>query len=141
MGNLYKQFATDPERERNGITVEYHDDEDPNAPPQRFKVARSGGANVEYNKAIERLTKPYRRALAAGTVPLVTVKKLQTQAFVETCMLGWENVTGPDNRPISFSKEAAQKLMDDLPDLCEDLQAQANTANLFKLSLEGDVKN
>lgn len=142
MSFLHKQFKTSKKKEREGITIEYRDDENPDAVPVRFVVARAGGANVAYNKVLDRETKPLRRAIAAGTVSASTLTKVTQKAFVEACLLGWENV--PDEatgKPIPFSKEAATAYLEDLPDLLADLQAQASGAQLFLEDAEADAGN
>jgi hypothetical protein len=61
---------------------------------------------------------------------------------VETVLLGWESVTGPDGKPLEFSKENAVKLFTDLPDLFKDIRETAEDMTLFKLELdEADAGN
>lgn len=141
MASIYKKFETNKERETKGITVEYHDDENPEAPPAKFVIARSGGSNAAYAKMLDVETKPLRRSLAAGTIPVATMQRISRKCFVETCLLGWENVIGKDNKPIPFSKTAASQLFEDLPDLAEDLMAQASNASLFRYDEEVDSGN
>jgi hypothetical protein len=139
--SLYSQFKTNANRERAGIRVEYRDFEKPDEPVPTFIVARAGGSNVAYNKALERETKPLRRAIATGNVPVATLLAINRKVFVETCLLGWENITSPAGDPIPFSQEAANTLFTDLPDLYTDLEQQSNSANLFRDNLESDSKN
>lgn len=141
MASIYKKFETNKERETKGITVEYHDDENPESPPAKFVIARSGGSNAAYAKMLDVETKPLRRSLAAGTIPVATLQRVNRKCFVETCLLGWENVIGKDDKPIPFSKAAAAALFEDLPDLAEDLMAQAANASLFRYDEEVDSGN
>ena len=141
MASIYKKFETNKERETKGITVEYHDEENPEAPPAKFVIARSGGSNAAYAKMLDVETKPLRRSLAAGTIPVATLQRVNRKCFVETCLLGWENVIGKDDKPIPFSKAAAAALFEDLPDLAEDLMAQAANASLFRYDEEVDSGN
>jgi len=140
--SLFKQFQTDPKLERSGINVEYHDDDaEPGALPATFTVARAGGANVAYDKAIDREMKPLRRAIEAKTVSTETIKRAIRKAFIETCLLGWKNVMGQDGKPLDFSKENAEMLFTTLPELYEDLARQSNTVSLFLLTAKADEKN
>lgn len=141
MSGLYAQFKTDKNLEISGIRVEYHDDDNPEAKPETFIVRRAGGANVSYNKALDLATRPMRRAIAAGSASLESLNRVQRVAFIDTVLIGWENIKGPDEKEIPFSRDAATKLFNDLPDLFEDLQRQANTAQLFRISEEVDAKN
>jgi hypothetical protein len=69
--SLEKLFKTNKKMEREGILIDYGPNEDlPGDPPPsiRFRVARSGGSNVAYSKVLERITKPWKRALQNGQV-------------------------------------------------------------------------
>jgi len=139
--SLYSQFKTNSNRETSGIRVEYPDFDKPNAPVPTFIVARAGGSNLAYNKALERETKPLRRAIATGNIPLAALMAINRKVFVETCLLGWENVTTSDGEPIAFSTDAANVLFTDLPDLYADLEQQSNNVAHFREQLEVDAKN
>lgn len=142
MSFLHKQFKTSKKKEREGIRIEYRDDENPDAPAVAFVIARAGGANVAYNKVLDRETKPLRRAIQAGTVSADTLMRCTRKAFIEACLLGWENV--PDEKtgkPIPFSKDAASDYLEELPDLFADLQQQASGAQLYLEDAEADAGN
>lgn len=138
---LHKQFATDPELEKNGVLVEYPDPD--GGKSSFFRIARAGGANMAYSKTMERLAKPLRRQIANEQLSPAQAQRITKTAFVETVLLGWENVTDPTtDELVNFSVPAALKLFEELPDLYADLAEQAGKAALFrKAALEADAKN
>lgn len=139
--SLYSQFKTNANRETTGIRVEYPDFEKPLAPVPTFILARAGGSNIAYNRALERETKPLRRAIATGNIPLAALMAINRKVFIETCLLGWENVTTSDGVELECNATNANVLFTDLPDLYADLEQQANNVAHFREQLEVDAKN
>lgn len=139
---LHKNFATNKNLEREGITVEYFDPEEVDEKPVRIKIARAGGSNVAYDKELDKATKAIRRQIGAGQVSLAKIRTITRDVFAKTVVLGWENVKDENGVAIPFTPEAALKLFTDLPDLFDDLQEQASNAGLFRAGqLEDDAKN
>lgn len=144
MSGLYTQFKTDPKKEKEGVSIAYPGEDDDNTPVEKlptFVVARTGGANTNYQKAQERIFKPHRRAIASNTLSIQRINSLSRQAFVEGSLLGWSNIKDADGKEIPFSKEAALKLFTELPDLYSDLSAQAGDPEHFKADPELDAGN
>lgn len=140
MSNLYKNFKTESNLETGGILVQYGLDS--KGQPVRFKIARAGGANKAFTRQLERVTKPYRRQIQAGSLDNDLGDRLYRDVFVDTVLLGWENVEGPDGQPLPFNRENAIKLFTDLPDLFADLREQAGNIALFReVVLEEDLGN
>lgn len=146
--SLHKLFKTDKKRERDGVYIDYGpnedlpEGEDGRRPTMRFKIARAGGSNNEYNKAIERLTRPHRRAIQTGNFGNDQAEALFREAFIAHVLLGWEGVTGEDKAIIPYSKKAAEKLFAEMPDLLAALREEASNASLFREELrETDLGN
>ena len=140
MSNLYKQYRTDPNLETSGIFLNYG----PNSKgdPMRIRIARAGGANKGFSKALERITRPHRRAIQTGTLSNDLSDSLMKGAFAETVILGWENIEGPEGEILDFNKENVIRVLDDLPDLYADLREQANNVALFRETiLDDDLGN
>lgn len=138
--SLYTIFKTDDSLETNGITIDYG----PNSKgkPTKIRIARSGGANKSFSKTLERLTRPHRRAIQNGLLDNATADAIFRQAFVESVLLGWENVEGPTGDDLPYTQENALTLLTDLPDLYTDLREQANNAALFRAAtMEADLGN
>jgi hypothetical protein len=142
--SLEKLFKTNKKMEREGILIDYGPNEDlPGDPPPsiRFRVARSGGSNVAYSKVLERITKPWKRALQNGQVSNERAKEMDREAFIEACLLGWENVT-LGGQVLEFSAANAKVLFETLPDMYDDLREQAGSSALFREETrEADLGN
>jgi hypothetical protein len=135
--NLYDQFATDAQMEKQGIIIDYGPNADlpkvdGEAPHILFRIARAGGANQTFNKVLERLTRPHRRMIQSGHMDTVLADQLYEQAFIESILLGWDNVTNKAGEPLPYSKLNAAQLFKDLPELYRDLREQANNSSLFR---------
>jgi hypothetical protein len=138
--SLYKLFKTNENLEADGIWIEYGTNE--KGEPIRVKIARAGGHNVGFSKALEKATRPYRKAIQTGMLDNKTADRLYKEVFAEHVVLDWLNVDGPDGEPLAFSKDNALKLFEDLPDLFADLREQASNVALFRDELrEADLGN
>lgn len=145
--SLSKQFETNKAKEVEGVALQYGENSDGTIPT--FWLSRMSRANQQYTKTLETVTRPYRRQMDLGTLANDTAEKLFLEVFVKTILKGWDNiklsdVTGDENDEgfAPFNFENAIKLMKRLPELYDDLQAQAKSAALFKdESLEIESKN
>lgn len=136
MSGLYKTFATNEKHETQGVLLEYGRTEPtaeaPEGLPIRIRIARAGGRNTEFNKALEKATRPYRKALQAGRVEVATIEALYREVFVDHCILGWENVADATGSVLPYTRDNVLKVLTDLPDLYTDLKEQANELSLFR---------
>lgn len=128
--SLYKLFKTNENLETDGIWLEYGQTAD--GKPIRIKIARAGGHNVAFSKALEKATRPYKKAIQTGMLDNKTADRLYKEVFAETVVLDWINVEGPDGQPMEFNKENVLKLFEDLPDLFVDLREQSANVALFR---------
>lgn len=141
MKSLYEQFKTDEKVEKDGVWIEYALGTD--APPARIKVARAGGSNSKYNRIFEAKAKPYRRQLAAGTLDEKTSTRIYAEVYADSVVLAWENINGPDGKPMEFTRDNIIKLFTDLPELFDDVRAQASRIAAFRsqIATEEDSGN
>lgn len=145
--SLVKQFGTDVEKECEGVAIQYGSNEDGSIPA--FHISRMSRSNVRYTKRLEVATRPYRRQIELGTLDNDVAERIFMQVFVDSVLKGWENiklsdVTGieDDEGFATFNKENAMKLFERLPELYDDLQAQAKSAAIFKdEEIEDATKN
>lgn len=128
--SLYNQFETNKEAEVEGVEVEYGANADKTVP--KFRISRMSKANKKYTKALERATRPHRRAIELETMNNDLAERLFMGVFVDTVLLGWSNVQDREGKNIAFNKENALKLFTDLPELYDDLQEKAKKASLFR---------
>jgi len=122
--NVYEMFETDKASEEKGIVIDYGE--------FNITIARSGGANQKYNKILESLTKPYRRAIQTETIDPEIVKKLIVEAHARAVVIGWDGIKDRSGKKMEYSVENCIKLFTDLPDLFDDIREQATKTSLFK---------
>lgn len=138
--SLYKQFKTDGDIEKKGIILSYGENE--RGEEIWFRIARAGGANRAYERAVEAKTRPYRRQIQNESADPVVLERVLREVYAETIILAWGGVDTPDGEPLAFSRENAVKLLHDLPDLFRDIREQASKIALFREELlEADSEN
>lgn len=138
--SLYAQYATDKKAEKQGVWVDFGQNEDGSV--IKFKISRMSKTNKKYTKRLEAQTKPFRRAIELETMDDALAEKIFMEVFVDTILLDWQNVNDRDGKPLKFSKENAMKLLEELTDLYEDLQEKAKKASLFREeALDEEAKN
>lgn len=131
--SMYGTYKTDEQMEREGVYINYGS--------FRVCLARAGGANKRYQKVLEAKARPYRRAIETETMDTERALEIRRDAFLETCILGWDvkvgtdwvpGIEGPDGTVLPFNKDNLLMAARDLPDLFEDLMAQAGKAALYR---------
>lgn len=132
MAGTFGAFKSDVERERSGIWLDYGD-------AGEFLVARAGGANKAYEKALNRISKPHRRAIEAEAIDNDKAFDLMKQAFAEAIVMDWRGVTDEQGNPIPFSKEKCLWLLRELDDLFHALREDAHKAALYRASLREEA--
>ena len=133
--NLYTQFETHQSAEINGIWIEYEGG-------SKFLVARSGGANKKYINALAKARQPLRKQIMAGNLSEEKATEIIRRCFLKYCLLGWKNVADKADVVMEFSFENAMILMTSLPELFNELVAQADLmANYQNQEREDDKKN
>jgi hypothetical protein len=123
--STYKKFKTDTKSECDGVILDFGEGE-------QYRIARAGGSNKAYLRAIEKTNRKYRRQIQLGILKEETSAKILRAIFSDTIVLGWEGVTGPSGEPLEFTRENAIKLFEDLPDLFDNIREAAADAALFR---------
>ena len=140
--SLYKQFATNTDKEIEGIEVQMTEAENEDGSIPTFVVSRMGKSNKRYSKALEAATRPYRRQIELGTMNNDKAEEIFMGVFVDTVLKGWKNVRDENGAELPFNKQNAVKLLTDLPDVYDRLQEEAKlSANFRDAALEEEVKN
>lgn len=136
MKSVYQTYATDPKLEaETGIALDYGE-------LGTFFVKRAGGANRSYAQRLAALTKPYQRQIDSNTLDPKISLGLMAKLYSEHVVIGWQGVSGPDNEPLIYSREACEKLFNDLPDLFADIQKSAQDMQNFLIQkIEDNAKN
>lgn len=139
--SLYSQYATNQDKESTGATIEVGVNDDDNSVIS-FVVARMGGANKAYQKALEEATRPYRRQIQQGTLSESISEDILKRVFCKTILKGWSNVRDQFNEVLPFNQDTAYKLMTELPELYRELSEQASDIALFRdEQLKEEAKN
>jgi hypothetical protein len=131
----YKTFESDSDLENNGVLLDLGD-------VGKFKIARAGGANKAYLKALNKHGAPYRAAIQAGSLDDNLALKIVQEVFAEAILLGWEGVTDRDGKPLVFTRENVLRIFNDLPDLFAAIRNFAENAAYYRKSvLAADAGN
>lgn len=131
----YEQFKNDAKYEKDGITLDLGD-------AGKFKIARAGGANKNFEREFSKAMRPYRRRIETNNVSNDELQKEVVKVFAKTVILGWEDVTGPDGNDLPFTYENCVTVMTDLPDLFREIHEAATEQALFRAQVnEDDAKN
>lgn len=137
MHNLAKH-RMDPAKEQNGFEFTYDEEEG-----VVFTLARAGGSNKEFDKALEEAMKPYRRNGQLGIkIPEEKDALILKEVFAETVLKAWRGIKNEDGSDFQFTKENAVRLFTEFPDIFMALRVQANElSNFRKEALEVEAKN
>lgn len=147
--SMFEQFETDPVLESEGIWIDYGD--------FRVQIGRAGGANKKYLSYAEAKTKPFRRAIQAGTMPEDRSRALLYDIYAKTVIFNWQVSDGEDKDGNTKWKNGIHKkgggilevtpenimlTFKLLPAVFIDLQQAAEGIGLFrKEEMEADAKN
>lgn len=153
--SMYSQFKTDAKLEAKGVVIDYG--------AFRVTIARAGGSNTRYRKALESESKPYRRALATETIDPEVAEDIMRRVYAQTIVLNWEvnenygkkgpngepfeakwkkGIEGPEGDILQVTEKNLVMTFKNLPDLFTDLQQQASKIALFRQDLlESDAGN
>jgi hypothetical protein len=132
MASPYDLFKTDPMTETEGLTLDYGD--------FQIRIARAGGANRGFVRALEARLKPYRRQLQSETLDEQVAERILREVYADHVILGWQGVADGDGKAMAFSRANVLKLLSDLPELFRDLQEQAGRIALFRAQELEDAK-
>ena len=88
--SLYKSSQTDPNKEKDGVPLEYGLNS--KKEPITFIVAREGGRNVQYQKVAEHIFKPFRRQIQHGQIDPEVLENLLAQAMFAAELWGRQHV-------------------------------------------------
>lgn len=140
--DLFNHFAVAEDKETQGVWISPISDEE-GAP--KFKLARTGGGNKAYTIAAGKAMKPYGPSIQKGAqnldpATLDIIKGLNFKVFIDHALKDWKNVTSKGEE-IPFSKEAATKLLTELPELYEKLFTEASDISNYRPDDRADLGN
>ena len=112
----------------------------------KVKLARAGGANLSFTKAMEEKTREHRKrggAFEGSNVDVELATDLMKQAFAETIILDWKGFTDrKTDNTVAYTPKAAYEMMVALPDLFNELRDAAGEAANYRIEdIQADVGN
>lgn len=134
---MYENFQTDKKVEVDGREVDFGD--------FRVTIARAGGANKAYQKALEAKTKPLQRVIAVDALDNEKAMDLLKELFSEHIVRNWEvkneddewqqGIEGPNGEVLEFSQANVLATFRALPAVWELIHKEANAIQIFKSQL------
>lgn len=127
--NIYALFATNKNAEKDGRWVSYG--------KSQFLLARAGGSNTRFTNAYATAMKPYQRQQQLGKLSEEEAREIISGPFVDHVLLDWRWKYSAEDRDadpslpefreheikndkgefVVYSKDAAKKVLKDIPDL------------------------
>lgn len=144
---LFETFETDTNMESTGKWV-YPAGEptESNPNPPAFKIARAGGANKRYSKAQATYMKPhlalFRNSKDITPERMDLINDIAKKCFFDTLLLDWKDVQNKKGETVTFSRENAEALMKQLPNLYDFLMGESQALSTFNAgSVEDEAGN
>lgn len=99
-----------------------------------FLLAYTGTTNDRWVKTQERIYKPFRYQIDKEILPEATGKQLYLDVFLECILLDWKNVREDEKSDaLDFTRENAQRMMTDYPELYYTLRQLSSEFKHFKV--------
>lgn len=123
----------------------------------RVRVARAGGANKKFAKALEKATAPYQAAIQAGSMSEKQANEVLFRVYAQTIVLGWETMDaepGEDGLPtyshgidpedageegeelLPVNADNVFKVFKNLPELFKKIRVDTASKQLFLANVE-----
>lgn len=131
-------FASNPKTEAEGVWQDFGS--------FRIRIARAGGGNRRFARVMEAKVKPYLRAVKTETLDPEIANRILLETYVQCVITGWECNTAADGEPDKwepvvevergvfepYSEDAVKKALIALPNMFDDIKAQAGGFATFK---------
>lgn len=131
---LYETFGTEKSYEQEGIRLQFGD--------SFIRVKRAGGSNNEFQKLLMKRMSPHKALLKNNLMPEEQAASILAEVYADSVIIGWENVTGPDGKPMEFTRENVIKLLIDLPDLFDAIrEACTDHANFQQEMIQKETED
>lgn len=140
--NIFDMFETDPQLEKDGVVLDYG--LNAKKQPMYIKVARAGGANAQFLKVYEHITKPYRRQLDSGLkLPKELNDRLNRELYARAVVKEMGGFLERDGTPVpTTTPQEIMKFFERLPNLLADVMVSAGNMAMYRNELrEASAKN
>jgi len=133
--SIYEKFKTNKSTEVDGIYLDYGDG-------QTIKIARAGGSNVKFEKAVQNTMRKYELQSKHGLLDPEQQRTIFREVLADTVVLSWTGFTDEAGNELACTKANIIQVFTDLPDLFDDVLEQSRKSSLFKANvLEVEAKN
>ncbi len=136
---MYNTFKMDTEAETKGRILEYE------GSGFRVTVARAGGSNKRFKKAMEKRARPLRRAIDMEALGDDQARDMLMDVYANTVVVDWEVLNGngewhhgiesEDGELLPVTPENIIATFKNLPELFNDIMEQSQRSVLFRASL------
>ena len=145
---MYNTFKTDPNREQEGVWLDYGD--------FRVLIAHAGQGNKKYVAYAEKKLRPVRQAMNAGALSNERSLSIMADVYAKTIVLDWQvaqknedgtiswktGIESRDGTVLPFNAQTVETTLKALPNLFSDIQQQASSiANFRRAELEDEAGN
>ena len=76
VNSIFSMFDTNKNEEQDGVWADYGD--------VRILLAHAGGANTEFGKVLQKMSKPYLKLIKNGTLDESISKNIEMSVYLET---------------------------------------------------------
>ena len=121
--SLYDAFKTDASAEQDGIILDFGD--------FTVKIARAGGENKKFQKALRRRLDKHKRAIQFEALPEDVALRVLAECYADAVVLGWENIVDEIGEEIPYSREKCVELLMELPEFFAAIRAEAEKVSNF----------
>ena len=131
--SVYDRYATDAQVEVEGV---YHTFDG----GFKLRIARAGGGNRNYIKAIAERAEEFRNKKRAELVEAGTMADIYAEAIITDVEDPDGEFVGQDGEPIKVGSPQMAKLLRDLPELFLEIQRYATDRRYYKIIGETTAK-
>lgn len=116
----------DPALEVDGVQVDYSPDGETHF---RCSLARAGGSNNGYHKALEEATRAFRTSgVDLSRVDFTKQRNIMAGVYAKTVIKGWND----EDFGVPFSAENAEAMFLEVPDFLDFCVQEANKAAAYR---------
>jgi hypothetical protein len=127
--DLQKQFATNKDKETNGVWTPIGDE------GGELLIARI--TNHKYKQMVAKLMRPHARKARRGVINIAIVEDITKQAMAKHILLGWKKIT-INGKLTEYSKANALSALRDYNDFYELVSSLSEDVELFRDEAEED---
>ena len=109
-----KSFKTNPKSVNEGVDIQLVDFKNADGTIPTFTVARMSTQNKKYMATIRKFNDKKLSELGVVSIDKLSLEQeegLNTDTFVESIILGWENVEFEDGKKTAYSKENCRNIL------------------------------